>query len=209
MLLGCGSNGVPDHEATKAPNEVLSDASKALRGAQSYRVTGTLDPGFSVNLVVVPTGSRGTVTVHGVTWNEVTVGGRTWFRGAKLWQATVSKARAAAYDDHWVLVRRPRAAFGFAGRIAHLHESIPGVVFGPQQGLSNTGARKLNRERVVELVSDSDIYDVQASDPHYPVRWLEKENPGPDGSPCGITIDAFNQPVTVPPPKTTLELTSG
>jgi hypothetical protein len=38
------------------------------------------------------------------------------------------------------------------------------------------------------------------------VRWLEKENPGPNGQPCGITLDRFNAPASVQAPVTSLVL---
>jgi hypothetical protein len=184
---------------------VLADAAQTLRATTSYHVTGMLDPGFSVDVVVTPHGSMGSVTIHDVTWQEVTIDGESWFRGSALWRASLP-AKAKLYDDRWVHVRDQRAAFGFAGRIAHLQDSIPGIVFGRQHGLTNTGVKTVNGEQVVELVGDEDIYDVVADPPHYPLRWLEKENPGPNGQPCGITLSRFGAAATLQAPTTSLEL---
>jgi hypothetical protein len=205
-LAACGNSG--DGFMKKAPNAVLADTATALRAAHSYHVTGMLDPGFSVDVVIVPNGSTGTITTHGVSWYEISSNGQVWFRGSALWRATVSARLAQRYDDNWVLVSDKKAGFGFAGRVAHFDDSVPDVVFGPQQGLTNNGVTTLNASRVVELTSNTDVYDVLVDAPHYPVRWLEKENPGPNGQPCGITLGNFNQPApSVRPPQTPLELT--
>ena len=206
LVVSCGADNAARHEATKPPNDVLAEAVQALRATGSYHVSGMLDPGFSVDIDVTPRGSAGSVTIRNVRWDEVAVDGQLWFRGAALWRASLPSSRAKLYDEHWVHVLDKRAAFGFAGRIGHLNDSIPGIVFGPQHGLTNTGAKTVDGQRVVELTSDEDIYDVLVHPPRYPVRWLEKENPGPNGQPCGITLSRFGAAVTLRAPTTTLEL---
>jgi hypothetical protein len=163
-----------------------------------------LDPGLEVDLVIVPGGSLGMLTSHGVSWREITTAGRTWFQGAALWSATEPAAVAAALGDHWVLVQSASSGFGLAPRLAQLDTGIPGVVFAAKPGLQNIGEVSLGGRRVVELRSKRDIYDVLATGTPYPVRWLEVENPGPDGKPCGITIDGFDAPVTVTAPSNPL-----
>jgi hypothetical protein len=66
------------------------------------------------------------------------------------------------------------------------------------------GEISLDGRRVIELRSKTDVYDVLATGTPYPVRWLELENPGPDGKPCGITIDGFGAPATVSAPANAL-----
>jgi hypothetical protein len=159
-----------------------------------------LDPGFDVDLVVVPGGSVGRVTSHGISWQEVTTGGKTWFQGASLWAATQAPAAASALGDNWVLVQSDATGFGLAPRFAQLDVAIPSVVFAQDKGLENGGETTLSGRRVVELRSKTDIYDVLATGTPYPVRWLELEHPGPDGKPCGITVDRFGEPAVVTAP---------
>ncbi|SRR5258708_38995076 len=109
-------------------------------------------------------------------------------------------AVAAALGDRWVLVQSASSGFELAPRLAHLYTTIPRVVFALKPGLQNIGEVSLSGRRVVELRSERDIYDVLATGKPYPVRWLELENPGPDGKPCGITIDGFGAPATVTAP---------
>ncbi len=179
---------------------MLGDAADALRHTSSYHVLGMLDPGLEVDLVIVHGGSSGTVTSHGVSWHEITIAGHTWFQGAALWAATQPATAASALGDRWVLVQSASSGFGLAPRFAHLDISIPGVVFALKPGLQNVGEVNLGGRRVVELRSKKDIYDVLATGTPFPVRWLELENPGPTGKPCGITIDGFGAPVTVVAP---------
>ena len=201
LLAGCGgSAATPSTLASRPAAEVLADAATALRGASSYHVGGMLDPGLAVDLVVTRHGSTGGITTHGVTWEEVAVGGDTWFRGAALWQATLPAEQAAALGDDWVLVTDPAAAFGFAGPLHDLPARIPDVVFGPHPQLKNRGARRLSGQQVVELSSSRDTYDVLETGTPYPVRWIEVENVGPDGKPCGITLDRFGAATTVEAP---------
>ncbi|MEA2682246.1 MAG: hypothetical protein QOK05_574 [Chloroflexota bacterium] len=185
---------------------MLAEAAQALRGTRSYHVSGMLDPGLSIDIVVSRHGSTGRVTSHGVTWDEIGVDTRTWFRGRALWNATLPAAQADALGDDWVLVSDPSAAFGFAGPLHDLQTRVPGVVFGRQPGLSNRGTKKLNGQEVLELANATDIYDVLTSGVHYPVRWLETEIPGPDGKPCGITLDRFGDPSDVVAPATDKKL---
>jgi hypothetical protein len=205
-LAACSTGAT---KSAKSPVDVLAEASAALRTTSSYHVTGMLDEGFTVDLVVLPRGSAGTVTTHGVSWQETSLDGRVWFRGRRLWVATLDAARARRYANRWVRVLDAKAGFGWAGRLSHLPESIPGVVFGPQDGLHNDGLVTIEGQRVVELTTNEDIYDVRADPPYFPVRWLEKGNPGPNGAPCGITLSQFNARHAVHPPPTGLVLTAG
>lgn len=181
---------------------MLAESAQALRGASSYHVSGMMDRGLTVDVVVTKQGSVGRISSHDVTWDEVAVGGETWFRGAALWRATLPAQQAADLGDNWVLVTMPAAAFGFAGPLHNLQERIPGVVFGPQPKLVNRGLKRVNGRQAVELSSSTDVYDVFADGPHYPVRWLEVEVVGPNGQPCGIALDRFGEPATIVAPMT-------
>jgi hypothetical protein len=160
-----------------------------------------LDPGMEVDLVVVPGGSTGTVTTRGVTWREITTGAQTWFQGAPLWSATQPAEVALALGDNWVLVRSDATGFGLAPRFTHLDFTIPSLAFAHSKGLENRGQITLNGRQVVELRSKTDVYDVLVGGTPYPVRWLELEHPGPNGKPCGVTLDRFGVPtvLTAPP----------
>jgi hypothetical protein len=128
-----------------------------------------------------------------------------WLRGRSLWDKTVSRAEAARLGDSWVLVKDPKAAFGYARALINLDVTIPGVVFA-RRTLDNKGERVVDGQRVIRLENDDDIYDVQATGTPFPLSWLEKENPGPDGKPCGITLSGFDAPAVVTPPAEAKEL---
>jgi hypothetical protein len=206
LTAGCGSsNG--DHLRDKPAAQVLAEAQAAIRSVQSYRVDGMLDPGFTVHLVIVRGGSMGTVTAKGVTWSTIAYRGQLWLRGRALWQKTLTQAKAAQLGDSWVLVDDLKAAFNYARTLPNLDETIPAIVFGRHPKLQNKGERVVAGQRVVRLEDDEDIYDVLAAGKPYPVSWLEKENPGPDGTPCGITLRAFDAPAVVTPPTSFKTLT--
>ena len=178
----------------------MRQATDALRAASSYHVSGMLDTGFVVDVVVLPDAASGSVTSHGVTWRFVEVHGRLWLRGAALWRATVARAAAARLGDDWVSVRDPKAAYGWAGRLSHLPAGIPDLVFVAKPGLVNRGVRTVGGHRVIELSSKNDVYDVLTSNPPYPIRWLEPDERGPNGQPCGIELDRFDAVVNVTAP---------
>lgn len=185
---------------------MLADASAALRSSRSYRVTGMLDPDLTVDVVVVPGGSMGTITSHGVSWEQIASAGSIWFKGPDLWHATLSPEDAARLDDQWVRIETESAAFGLPKRLAALDKSIPGVAFAAKPGLTSRGVKQVLGQRVIELENDTDVYDVRADGTPYPIRWLEKETPGPDGQPCGITLSEFDTPVSIVPPASTVTL---
>lgn len=198
---GCGS----DKDARSAA-AVLADASAALRSSRSYRVTGMLDPGLTVDVVVVPDGSMGTITSHGVSWEQIAFAGTIWFKGPDLWHATLGPEDSDRLGDQWVKVETESAAFGLAKMLTVLDKSIPGLVFAAKPGLKNRGLKDVLGQRVIELENDTDVYDVRADGTPYPIRWLEKETPGPDGKPCGITLSEFDSPVSIVPPTSTVTL---
>ena len=155
---------------------------------------------MEVDLVVVPGGSTGTVTTQGVTWREITTSGQTWFQGAMLWAATQPAQVASTLGDNWVLVRSAATGFGLGPRFSDLDFAIPTVAFSHSKGLENHGEITLSGRRVLELRSKTDVYDVLAVGTPYPVRWLELEHPGPNGKPCGVSLDAFGLPAVVAAP---------
>jgi hypothetical protein len=163
-----------------------------------------LDTGFSVDLRVSRSALVGRVTAEHVSWDVVQSGGQLWFRGKQMWAATISPAQAAGYGDSWVHVTSLNAGFGWASHLLHLQTEMATEVFRDKPGLHNVGIRRFAGRRVVELSSSGDVYDVEVAAPHRPLRWLEPDEIGADGKPCGVVLDAFGKPVQVSPPVTSL-----
>jgi hypothetical protein len=203
LLVGCSDSS--DQESNKPATQILDDAANALRSIQSYRVDGMLDPGFTVHLVIVRNGAMGTVMAKGITWRMVARADTLWLRGRALWAKTLPRVKATQLGDDWVQVNDPKAAFNYARSLHNLHVTIPTVVF-HRRTLENKGERVVNGQRVIRLENDDDIYDVRATGTPYPLTWLEKENPGPDGQPCGIRLSAFDAPAALDVPLTTQTL---
>lgn len=166
-----------------------------------YHVSGMIDPGFSVDMVLMPRSATGTASVHGVSWRVVVVGDDIWLSGSALWKATLPAARAAQLGDGWVHVTDGGAAFGHAQILSKLFRGIATVIFGPHSGLKVTGRTTVGGRPAVELRNATDVYDVAGSGTPYPLRWLDTDTPGPNGQPCGITLDGFDAAaVAVTPP---------
>jgi hypothetical protein len=182
----------------------MQAADRAIVHTSSYRVIGQLDDGLTVSLTITPDGSRGTITTHGVSWQEINVGHKVWFRGSRLWQTTVSRTKARRFADKWVLVTNPTAGFGQPGPLSDLPVALPENFFSPRGAMKNDGERTVDGRSVIHIVNGGDAHDILASGTPYPIDWLELDEPGPDGQPCGITISDFNAPVMVTAPKTTL-----
>jgi hypothetical protein len=183
---------------------VLAAARASLREVDSYRVRGMLDAGFTVDLRVSSTSLVGRVTAEHVTWQVVQDRGRLWFRGRSMWRRTISADQAASYGDKWVRVASMNAGFGWAGHLVDLQREMPDDVFRDKAGLRNVGVRTLAGRRVIRLASIHDVYDVRLAAPHLPVRWVEPDEIGPDGAPCGVVLDDFGAPVRVAVPRTAL-----
>jgi hypothetical protein len=207
--VGCSSEGKkPQNSSDKSATQILDEAANALRAARSYKIDGMLDPGFVVSISVTKNGSAGTVSSHDLTWQTLAVDGKLWLRGKTMWEKTLGAAAAARYGNAWVLIDKSKdatAAFGYAPPLRGLHEAIPGRLF-KRSDLDNKGVRTVSGQQVYHLENDDDIYDVLAEGTPYPLTWFEKENPGPTGQPCGITLSRFDEPATITAPTTTKTL---
>ncbi|MFN2463612.1 MAG: hypothetical protein ABR573_06895 [Candidatus Dormibacteria bacterium] len=204
LAASCSSAGGQGISDNRSAGAILAEAGDSLRQATSYRVKGMIDPGITVDLVILKNGSRGTVTTHALTFEEIALDGRLWLRGAALWKATATP-RASELDGEWVRVTDPAAAYTYATHLFRLEQAIPNVVFGPRAALKRA-LTTFNGRRVIELSNDREIYDVLADGRPYPVRWAERDNPGPDGQPCGIILSDFNAPATLTAPESHLTL---
>ncbi|HEX3822854.1 MAG TPA: hypothetical protein VHV79_00130 [Mycobacteriales bacterium] len=182
----------------------MADAAAALRHSTSYRVVGQLDDQLTVSLTVTPNGTRGTVTSHGITWQDVELHGKVWFRGSQLWRNTVSRAKARGFGNRWVLVRDKAAGFGWRDPLSDVQVAIPTVFFAPKGDMVSLGTRTIDGRSVVRIKNGPDYHDVLASGTPYPIDWLETDEPGPDGQPCGVTLSDFNSAITVTAPTTSL-----
>ena len=163
-----------------------------------------LEDDFTVDLHVSRTSLVGRVTTENVTWDVVQDHGRLWFRGAAMWNKTISADQAASYGDNWVRVTSLNAGFGWASHLIDLQREMPDEVFRDKRGLRNVGTRTVAGRRVVRLSSSKDAYEVRADAPHLPLSWLEPDEIGPDGKPCGVVLDAFAATVNVIVPRTSL-----
>jgi hypothetical protein len=139
---------------------------------------------------------------HGVTWQVVSLDHAVWVRGAALWQATLPRSQASALGDGWVRVTDSAAVYGFGGLLSSFDDAIAVQVFGHHAGLQVAGPATVDGRPATELRSGTDVYDIAASGTPYPLRWLDSDSPGPDGSWCGITLDGFEAAPSVTPPAT-------
>jgi len=160
-----------------------------------------IDPGISLDMVVTSRGASGTMSSHGVSWQVVVIGDDIWMRGRALWTATLPAPRAAQLGDGWVHVTDGAAAFDYAHVLPHIHDSIATIIFAPRPGLTVTGRTAIGGRPAIEMCGPQDVYDVAATGTPYPLRWLDSDIKGPDGQPCGITLDGFDAAaVAVTPP---------
>ena len=159
-----------------------------------------IDPGIVLDLVLMPRAATGTMSSRGAKWRVVVVGDDIWMSGRELWDATLPAARATQLGDGWVHVTDGAAAFNYAHVLPRLHDSIALDIFGPHPGLRVTGRTTVAGRAAVELRNATDTYDVAAGGTPYPLRWLDKDLSGPNGQPCGITLDGFGAVTAVTPP---------
>jgi hypothetical protein len=134
----------------------------------------------------------------------VAVDGSVWFRGARLWQATTSRPAAERFGNSWVKVTDPAAGFGWRNPLSDVPLAIPTNFFAPRADMVNLGRMALDGRDVVRIRNGSDFHDILATGTPYPIDWLETDEPGPDGQPCGVTISGFNAPATLTAPRTHL-----
>jgi hypothetical protein len=237
VLTACGSGGGGNGEADKSANQILADATSALKSATSFRIAGTATdssgPGsFDVTFVVgAGGGAKGKLTNGGATAQFVYSGGKFYVQGKDFFTKFGGPQAGAVVGDRWVLLPASAAGQDFA---AFTDPSALATCLSADHGtISKGGTATVDGHEAVILVDKGDkpgtapgrLY-VATSGTAYPVKVdvTGATSPGtpPGGPKCSsttgssggtggtasLTLSQFNATVTITPPPNPLDLST-
>jgi hypothetical protein len=215
--VGCGSSSggsssspaaaVDNGESAKAPEQILSDVTDAVRGAQSVHMSGSVssdssDVGFDVTLSA--NAAKGTLTLSGNDIKLVRVGDAAYFSGSPEFYKMVGGGDAAVslLQGRWIKVPSSDSRFASFEQFTDKGKLFSSMLQA-EGTISKAGVRTYNGQKVIVLrdsKGDGDLY-IAASGKPYPVAIVTK------GDKQGtVTFNGWDAPVDVSAPSDAIDL---
>jgi len=215
--VGCGSSSggsssspaaaVDNGESAKAPEQILSDVTDAVRGAQSVHMSGSVssdssDVGFDVTLSA--DAAKGTLTLSGNDIKLVRVGDAAYFSGSPEFYKMVGGGDAAVslLQGRWIKVPSSDSRFASFEQFTDKGKLFSSMLQA-EGTISKAGVRTYNGQKVIVLrdsKGDGDLY-IAASGKPYPVAIVTK------GDKQGtVTFNGWDAPVDVSAPSDAIDL---
>jgi len=215
--VGCGSSSggsssspaaaVDNGESAKAPEQILSDVTDAVRGAQSVHMSGSVssdssDVGFDVTLSA--DAAKGTLTLSGNDIKLVRVGDAAYFSGSPEFYKMVGGGDAAVslLQGRWIKVPSTDSRFASFEQFTDKGKLFSSMLQA-EGTISKAGVRTYNGQKVIVLrdsKGDGDLY-IAASGKPYPVAIVTK------GDKQGtVTFNGWDAPVDVSAPSDAIDL---
>jgi hypothetical protein len=215
--VGCGSSSggsssspaaaVDNGESAKAPEQILSDVTDAVRGAQSVHMSGSVssdssDVGFDVTLSA--DAAKGTLTLSGNDIKLVRVGDAAYFSGSPEFYKMVGGGDAAVslLQGRWIKVPSSDSRFASFEQFTDKGKLFSSMLQA-EGTISKAGVRTYNGQKVIVLrdsKGDGDLY-IAASGKPYPVAIVTK------GDKQGtVTFNGWDAPVDVSAPSDVIDL---
>lgn len=202
FTAGCGGSGGGSGNgvAAKPPNEIVQAANRAISGASSVHVTGSISNNsipLTLDLSLVSgKGGAGALSEGGLTFRVITVGQDVYIQGTRaFWSHFAGTAVAQKLDGQWL---RAPASGQFAPIAALTNQQLLfGKVLLSHGRLRKVGTTTVNGQQVVgvqDSTAGGTLYVATSGQP-YPVEVVKR------GSGAGrIVFDRINQPVVLRPP---------
>jgi hypothetical protein len=206
LLAGCGGGQSGNGEASKSPDAVLSDASKAASGATTVHVTGEIDSGsrrIGMDLELAKgRGATGSMTLDGKSFDLIRIGDRVYIRGSKPFLKLYAGAYAGALEGRWL---KASASSGRLQQFTPLTSAAAlfTLIRSSHGKLVNDGVKTYLGRRAIEIrdTSDNSKLYVAATGTPYPVAIA-----GPKAAAGAIRFSDWNRHVSLTAPKKTFDL---
>jgi len=214
--VGCGSSSggssspapaADNGESAKAPAQILSDVTDAVRGAQSVHMSGSVnsdstDIGFDVKLS--SDAAKGTLTLSGNEIKLVRVGDAAYFSGSSEFYKMVGGGDAAVslLQGRWIKVPSTDGRFASFEQFTDKGKLFSSMLQA-KGTVTKSGTRTYNGQKVIVLRDSDgggDLY-IAASGKPYPVAIVST------GDKQGtITFTGWDEPVDVSAPSDAIDL---
>jgi hypothetical protein len=206
-LAGCGSSSSGNGVASKSPEEIVTEAKTAADSASSVHVAGSVNSsGSPVTLdlnLASGKGATGQISQNGSTFKIVIDGGTAYISGSDAFYRKLGGSAAAQLlAGKWLKISTSTPEFASFGSLTNMRKLLDTVLVGHgtlQKGSTTTigGQQAI---AVNDTTRGGTLYVATTGKP-YPLQ-ISKS-----GSEAGkITFDNWDEPVTITPPSSSVNL---
>ncbi len=209
LLAGCGSsssstgNGV----ASKTPTQIIAAAKAAAASAVSAHVAGSIvSEGKPILLdmeLVAGKGGKGRITVEGLAVNLIQVDRAVYINGSTaFYKRLAGSAAAQLLQGKWLKAPASSSNFESFSQLTDLRKLI-GSTLAAHGKLTRGQTTTMDGQKVIGLTDgakEGTLYVATTGAP-YPIALVKKGSSGGK-----IVFDRWNKPVTITPPKNSVNI---
>jgi hypothetical protein len=210
LLAGCGGSGGPkgNGEADKTAAQIVADARAATQTATSVHVAGARTTGgtpLKVDLeLVAGKGGKGTITVNGLTFQLVRIGGDAYFKGdATFWRQFGGGGLAQLLNGRWLKAPANTGQFSSFTPLTDVGKFFAAVL-GSHGTLAKGDETTVGGQKVIAVkdTSKGGTLYVSTTGKAYPLA-IDTRSGGDR-----ITFDEWDAAVTLKPPANAVDFSS-
>ncbi|MGH2850056.1 MAG: hypothetical protein ACRDLP_05510 [Solirubrobacteraceae bacterium] len=201
IALAASSNGV----ASRSPSAIVTAVRNAVDGVSSVHVAGAfVESGESLALnlyLVANRGGRGTVTENGASFSLVVVGKVLYFKASTaFWKRFGNTASANLFAGKW-LKTPTTGQYASVSAFTDIH-TLFAQLLSPKGKLTKGPTTTLHGQPAVGVTNPADggILYVATTGKPYPLEVAGNTKNGQ------LVINGIDQPVTLTPPKTSIDI---
>jgi hypothetical protein len=205
-LAGCGGSS-GNNIASKSADQIVNESRAAADAASSVHVSGSLNTGGSlVKLdlsLVAGKGATGQLSQNAASFKLILVDNTAYISGSPAFYRSLGGSAAAQlFNGKWLKASAITGDFASFGQLANMRKLIDTTLTG--HGILAKGATTtVNGQQAIAITDTTKhgVLYVATTGKPYPIQ-ISK-----DGSEAGaITFDRWNQPVTISPPASSVDL---
>lgn len=202
----CGGGSKSNGEATKAADQVVSDAKTAATSAKAVHVSGAIsDAGQALTLditIVKDAGGQGTMSESGLKFEIIRVGNKAYIKGSDAFlRKFAGAAGAQLLHGKWLQGSATAGDLAALAPLTDIGKLFNGAL-GSHGKLENKGETTFKGQKVVAITDTTEggtLYVASTGTP-YPVAIVGGKDKGT------ITFDNWNDTVSITAPKGAVDM---
>jgi hypothetical protein len=210
---GSATTPSPSGVVHEQPGQIVSDATRAIDGVHTVRVSGTVTDGSStIKLdlhLVNGTGATGAMSENGLSFKLISVGGSAYINGSTgFWRQFGGSAAVKVLEGKWLRAPAGSGQFSSFGSLTDVHKLLSGILAG-HGALTKGTTSTIDGQQVIALQDHSNpgkpgtLYIATDGRP-YPIRLTGS---APSGQ-AQLDFSEFDQPVTVQAPASSVDIST-
>jgi hypothetical protein len=206
VAAGCGGGSKANGEASKSPEQVVTDAKAAAVAAKAVHVSGAItDAGQPLTLditIVRDAGGQGTMSESGLEFEIIRVGNKAYIKGSDAFlRKFAGAAGAQLLRGKWLQGSATTGDLAALAPLTDIGKLFNGAL-GSHGKLENKGETTYKGQKVVAIEDTSEggtLYVASTGTP-YPVAIVGGKDQGT------ITFDNWNDTVSITAPKGAVDM---